>query len=103
MLQCTQAAATTIRHARQQQGIPDTYGLRVFPTPKPTGEVSIGLGFVEAPMQGDQVNEEHGERLFVAPEIADELAELALDVVSASGDNGAAPQQLTLVPATGAG
>ena len=98
MLQCTRAAATTIRQLRRQRDIPETYGLRVFPTPAPGGDVGIGLGFVESPLPGDQINEDHGQRLFVAPEIADDLAELALDVASDPGANGASAAQLTLVP-----
>jgi Fe-S cluster assembly iron-binding protein IscA len=99
MLQCTQAAASTLRHVREQEGIPETYGLRVFPAQAPTGEVNLQLGFVEAPADGDQVNEAHGERLFVAPEIAEDLSALALDAVSDPTTDGAAPAQLVLVPA----
>jgi Fe-S cluster assembly iron-binding protein IscA len=99
MLQCTQAAAHTISQLRQQQGLPETYGLRVSPTSASSGGVSLGLSFVESPLQDDLVNEEHGQRLYVAPEIADDLADLALDVVTDT-TNGAAPAKLTLVPAT---
>lgn len=102
MLQCTQAAASTIRQLRRQQAVPEAYGLRVFPTPASSGEVTIGLGFVESPVQGDQVNEVHGQRLFVAPEIADQLDELALDVTDDASNDGAAPTTLALVPAAGA-
>ena len=100
MLQCTQAAASTIRQLREQQGVPETYGLRVFPAQAPTGEVNLAIGFAEAPQQGDQINEEHGEKLFVAPEIADDLSELALDVVADPESNGEDANRLTLVRAT---
>lgn len=99
MLQCTQAAATTIRQLRELQGIPETFGLRVFPAQAPTGEVSLALGFAESPEKGDEVNENHGERLFVAAEVAPDLADLALDAVGDPAGNGAAPVRLTLVPA----
>lgn len=100
MLQCTQAAASTIRQLREQQGVPETYGLRVFPTQAPTGEVNLAIGFAESPQQGDEINEEHGEKLFVAPEIAEDLSELALDVVADPESNSVEPNRLTLVPAT---
>src|SRR4051812_34617954 len=103
MLQCTRAAANTINQLRQQQGLPETYGVRVFPTPEARNQVSVGLGFVESPLQGDQVNEQHGQRLYVAPEIADQLADLAIDVASDAVTNGAAPTKLTLVPAVETG
>src|SRR5258706_13394272 len=99
MLQCTRAAASTIGQLRQQQGLPETYGLRVFPTPASSGEVSLGLSFVESPSQGDQVNEDHGQGLNVAPEMPDDLAALALDGAPAN-TNGPGPTSLTLVPAT---
>ena len=97
MLQCTKAAASTIRQLRERQGIPETYGLRVFPARTPSGEVSLALDFAEAPDDGDQVNERHGQKLFVAPEVAEELSDLALDAVADPTSDGAERVRLTLV------
>jgi hypothetical protein len=36
--------------------------------------------------------------LFVAPEVADDLSEMALDVVPAPSNDGSQPPQLVLVP-----
>jgi len=99
MLQCTQAAAATLREVRQTQGLPESYGIRVFGASDPEGKVGLGIGFAEEPAQGDQVGESAGTRLFVAPEVADNVADMALDVVPPPSNNGREPPQLVLRPA----
>lgn len=103
MLQCTQAAATTLREVRQTQGLPESYGIRVFGASGPEGEVGLGIGFAEQPAEGDQVAESAGTKLFVAPEVADDLSEMALDVVPTPSSDGREPPQLVLRPAAGSG
>lgn len=98
MLHCTQAAASTIRSLREQQGVPESYGLRVFPAQAPTGEIGLSIGFAEGPQHGDHVNEDHGQRLFVAAEVAHELSDFALDAVTEPSADGQAVG-LRLVPA----
>jgi Fe-S cluster assembly iron-binding protein IscA len=100
MLQCTPAAAATLDQVREEQGLPDTVGLRVFPAQAPDGQATLGLGFTDEPHDGDAVAEQHGTRLFVAPEIADQLAEMALDVEPDPALDGGASPQLVLRPAT---
>jgi Fe-S cluster assembly iron-binding protein IscA len=80
MLQLTSAAATQLAQARESQGLPDSFGLRVFGEPQPGGGVSLGLAFAEVPAEDDQVSEQAGTRLFVAPEVVEPLATAALDV-----------------------
>lgn len=80
MLQVTSAAATQIAQARESQGIPDTFGVRVFGEPQPNGGISLGLVFAEVPAEDDQVTEQEGTRIFVAPEVVEPLAAAALDV-----------------------
>lgn len=80
MLQLTQAAANQIGEARQAQGIPDGFGLRVFGEPRPGGEMAVNLGFAEVPAEDDQVGEYADTRLFVAPDVADPLDSKVLDV-----------------------
>lgn len=84
MLQITHGAATFLSELRRGQDVPDTYGLRVFPESTEPGEVTIGLGFTDAPAEGDQVTEQDGLRVFVAPELASPLDDAAIDV---SGDD----------------
>ena len=85
MLQITHGAATFLSELRRGQEVPDTYGLRVFPESTEPGEVTIGLGFTDTPQEGDQVTEQDGLRVFVAPELAAPLEDAAIDV---TGDNG---------------
>lgn len=80
MLQVTSAAATQLAQARESQGLPDTFGLRVYGEPQPGGGISLGLAFAELPAEDDQVSEQEGTRIFVAPEVIEPLATAALDV-----------------------
>lgn len=85
MLQITHGAATFLSELRRGQDMPETYGLRVFPESIEPGEVTIGLGFTDTPLEGDQVTEQGGLRVFVASELAEPLEDAAIDV---TGDNG---------------
>lgn len=88
MLQITHAAAELLSEIRREQDVPDDHGLRVFAETATADEVSIGLGFTDAPGDGDQVTEQDGLKVFVAPEVAEPLTDTAIDVTPAS--NGAA-------------
>lgn len=87
MLQITHDAAQLLTELRRGQDLPEDHGLRVFAeTTEPAGEITIGLGFTDAPAQGDQVTEQEGLKVFVAPEVAAPLEDAAIDVTA--GDNG---------------
>ncbi|MGQ0607102.1 MAG: hypothetical protein ACT4OQ_01375 [Chloroflexota bacterium] len=88
MLQITNGAATFLSELRQGQDVPETYGLRVFPESTEPGEITIGLGFTDAPVEGDQVTEKDGLKVFIAPELATPLEDAAIDV--AAENDGAA-------------
>lgn len=99
MLQVTPGAAALLTELRDGQDVPDTYGVRVFPESTEPGEVTIGLGFTDAPVAGDQVTEQDGLKVFVAQELAAPLQDAAIDV---AGDDGASrlvfrPQDETTV------
>ncbi len=85
MLQITPDAATFLSELRRGQDVPETYGLRVFPESTEPGEITIGLGFTESPADGDQVTEQDGLRVFVAPELATPLDAAAIDVTAEEG------------------
>jgi Fe-S cluster assembly iron-binding protein IscA len=87
VLQITHGAASFLSEIRRGQDVPDTYGLRVFPESAEPGEITIGLGFTDAPAAGDEVTEQDGLRVFVAPELATPLEDAAIDV---TGDDGVA-------------
>ena len=85
MLQITPDAATFLSELRRGHDMPDTYGLRVFPESTASGKVSIGLGFTDDPLDGDQVTEQDGLRVFVAPELAEPLDDAEIDVAAEDG------------------
>lgn len=96
MLQCTPAAASTLEGVRQQNDLPESFGVRLFAAPAPDGEVGLGIDFAPQPAEGDAVTEQHGTTIMVAPEISDQLADLTLDVVPDPSADGAEAPQLVL-------
>ena len=86
MLQMTSQAAATLSRAREKEGLPEHYGVRIFANPGPEGNSNssqravYGFGFVERPEAGDAVGEAEGTTYFVAPEVADSLNDVVLDV-----------------------
>jgi iron-sulfur cluster assembly protein len=85
VLQITQGAAALLTELRKGQDVPEDYGVRVFPESTQPGEVTIGLGFTDAPAEGDQVTEQDGLKVFVAPELAAPLEDAAIDVAQDDG------------------
>ena len=85
MLEITQGAAALLTELRKGQDVPDDYGLRVFPETAEPGEVTIGLGFTDEPIAGDQVTEADGMKVFVAQELAAPLQDAAIDVAQENG------------------
>lgn len=84
MLQVTSQAAQTLNRAREKEGLPENFGVRIFAAPDPTAnshQASVyGFGFVEGPQQGDAVGQTDGTPYYVAPEVADSLDDVVLDV-----------------------
>ena len=79
MLQLSSRAASLLDQARESQGIPEHFGVRVYGEPAPEGGTAIGIAFTETPEQGDEVGEQDGTNLFVAPEVAEPLSAALLD------------------------
>jgi Fe-S cluster assembly iron-binding protein IscA len=96
MLTLTHPAATMLTDVRSQQGIPDDALLRIAPATD--GEQGIALGFVDAPMEGDQTSDVHGLAFCVAPEVAEALSGAKIDVQDPETD-GSGPAHLIIVPA----
>ena len=84
MLQVTSQAAQTLNRAREKEGLPENFGVRIFAAPDPSAnsnQASVyGFGFVDGPQQGDAVGQTDGTPYFVAPEVADSLNDVVLDV-----------------------
>ena len=85
MLQITHDAANFLSDLRRGQDVPETYGLRIFPESTEPDEITVGLGFTDAPADGDHVTEQDGLRVFVAPELAAPLEDAAIDVTADDG------------------
>lgn len=88
MLQITPEATGVVRAMREERGIPDEYGLRVYSDTTDDGQQAIRLGFADEPFEGDQVNEGAAEstRVFVSPDLADALDEIVIDVDQAGAE-----------------
>lgn len=96
MLTLSQPAATMLNDVRSQQGIADDALLRVASAID--GEQGISLGFVDAPMDGDQTADVHGLSFCVAPDVAGALSSAKIDVQD-PGDDSTGPARLVIVPA----
>ena len=80
MLQLTHDAAAQITRVRHAQGLPESFGVRVFGERIAEGGMDVGLTFAEVPAEDDEVVEQEGTLMFVAPEVAGPLSSAALDV-----------------------
>lgn len=85
MLQVSSSAASMLANVRVQRGLADDVGIRISAAPATDGNgTNLRLGFVEAPLEGDQVTETEGTRVFVAPELAEALDTAMLDTAEDS-------------------
>jgi Fe-S cluster assembly iron-binding protein IscA len=80
MLQLTPEANGVVRAMREERGIPDEYGLRVYSDSTDDGQQAIRLGFADEPFEGDKVTEDEAARVFVSPDLAEALDDIVIDV-----------------------
>src|ERR671918_463972 len=84
MLHVTSQAAETLNRAREKEGLPENFGVRIFAAPDPSANSQqatvYGFGFVDGPQEGDAVGQTEGTPYYVAPEVADSLNDVVLDV-----------------------
>lgn len=76
MLTLTENAVSVIRNLTDQQEVPDGAGLRIATDPQ-AGALTLSLA--EAPLDGDEVLDTAGARLFLDAEAAILLDDKALD------------------------
>jgi iron-sulfur cluster assembly protein len=76
MLTLTENAALVIRDLTSQQEVPNGAGLRIA-SDQSAGSLTLALA--EQPVQGDQVVDEDGVRIFLDPDAAQLLDDKALD------------------------
>ena len=75
MLTLTESAVTVIRDLTERQEAPDRAGVRI--AAEQSGSLAIRIA--PAPLEGDQVLDESGARLFLDSEAAVALEDKALD------------------------
>jgi Fe-S cluster assembly iron-binding protein IscA len=82
MLQITDAAVAALEEARAAQQVPDDHGVRVSAQPDPNDGANtvLALGFIEEPAEGDHVTDQAGTDIYIAPEVAEPLADTVLDI-----------------------
>lgn len=76
MLTLTDNACTVVHDLTERAGLADDGGLRITEAPDRT---SFELALVPRPAEGDELLEQSGARVFLAPEASTALAELELD------------------------
>jgi hypothetical protein len=88
MLKITHDAAVALSMARSASGAPETYGTRftVGSAPPIGGEPRLAIVFVEHPMAGDEVSEQEGMRIFVAPELSEAIPHATIDAKPVDSD-----------------
>ena len=86
MLQLSPQAAAVIEEARRDQLVPDHFGVRISATHS-DAMASLHVSFTDAPAEGDEVGESEGLQVFVAPDLAESLADQLLDVSPNAPDN----------------
>lgn len=97
MFQLTPTAAITLDEVRRQQQIPSEFGVRFSARPTPEGEVGLHVAFAPEPAETDIVAEQHGTKVFIAQEVAEPLADAALDATASVSADGSSPSpQFTL-------
>ena len=83
MLRLTASAATAIRGFLDRPSLPGTAGLRI--TSNDEGDDGFVLGAAPEPQAGDQVIEDEGARLFLAPPTVELLDDKVLDAETETG------------------
>jgi Fe-S cluster assembly iron-binding protein IscA len=91
MLTVTRTAAAALVDSRERQGLARDASLRVAAAPHSAeldGDApGITLAFVDEPSAGDQIGTVHGLTLCIAPEVAETLADAAIDVEDEADGN----------------
>jgi iron-sulfur cluster assembly protein len=80
VLTLTDNAADAVKTiAEATEGMPDDSGLRIQAETTGDGQMGLGLALAEGPVDGDQVIEEEGARVFLGPDAAAYLDDKVLD------------------------
>lgn len=80
MLKLSENAAAALENLREAEGVPESHGARLTGGEQPGGDIVVRLEFVESPQEADEVAEQAGTEVFVAPEVAEPLSDVVMDV-----------------------
>lgn len=86
MLTLTENARDAVQDIATRAGLPSEGGLRIVESAQEVG--SFELSLVPAPLEGDEVIESAGTRVFVEPQTSTVLADQKLDAAPAEGGTG---------------
>lgn len=86
-LKITSGAAAVLSGARASSGLPEQFGVRFYLTDTPTHGKALAFDFVEFPEPRDEVAEEQGLPVYVAPDLAPVVADSTLDAQEKDGRN----------------
>lgn len=81
MLSMTSSAADAVNEICEERGLPIDVGVRVYNAARNNGQGEVQMAFVAEPMAGDAVTEAEGRRLFLAPDVAEPLADAVIDAL----------------------
>lgn len=82
MLHISPQAVQALTEVRDAEGHPESSGLRIFADVDPESDADpvLAVAFVEEPEQDDEVSEQEGVPVYVAPELAEPLSSSVMDV-----------------------
>lgn len=86
MLHVSENAAAALENLRASEGVPESYGVRLSGIHESDGNIMIDLAFVEQAEEADEVAEQSGTEVYIAPEVARPLSTAVMDVQA--GDAG---------------
>lgn len=87
MFRITHEAATALSTARAASGAPESFGTRFsMAEAREIGQPRLAVTFVEGPVPGDEVSEQEGMPVYVAPELSAAIPEATVDAEPVDGD-----------------
>ena len=85
MIKLTHDAAALLTDARAASGAPDQYGVRFYVVDTPQQGQALAFDFVERPEPQDEVADQEGLPVYVAPELSNIVHDSTLDAKKTDG------------------
>ena len=79
-MELSENAAAALENIRESQGIPEESGARLTADRGPSGGLALRLEFVPGVSEADQVVEQSGTEIYLAPEVVEPLEDAVMDV-----------------------